>query len=141
MNRADGRTVGRADRGSGAGRLPLLFVSLMLILSCAGKRHVVGAAAIPEKIALRVTNHNFLDVVIYAVCEGQRTRIGVAGGSRYTLMDVPRRLLGPGQEMRFVGDAIGSQERAVTETIVVQPGQFIELQLETSLARSSVGVY
>jgi hypothetical protein len=117
-------------------------VLFVLTLACAGKRHDTGAAsALPPKIALKVTNHHFLDVVIYAVCEGQRTRIGVAGGSRYTRMDVPRRLLGPGQEMRFVGDAIGSEERAVTEAIIVQPGQFIELQLESSLARSSVGVY
>lgn len=119
----------------------LVVLGTIVLVGCAGKGHDVGATPIPKNIALRVTNHNFLDVVIYAVCEGQRTRIGVAGGSGYTLMDVPRRLLGPGQEMRLVGDAIGSDERAVTETIVVQPGQFIELQLESSLVRSSVGVY
>lgn len=137
MKRADGR----ADIGTAAGRLPLLAVSLALILGCNGKRHDVGAAPIAKNIALRVTNHNFLDVVIYAICEGQRTRIGVAGGSSYTLMDLPRRLLGPGQEMRLVGDAIGSEDQAVTEMIMVQPGQFIELRLESNLVRSSVGVY
>jgi hypothetical protein len=56
-------------------------------------------------------------------------------------MNVPRRLLGPGQEVQLIGDAIGSEERAVTETIVVQPGQFIELLFESRLARSTVGVY
>jgi hypothetical protein len=96
VRRADGRTGGRVDRGTGAGRLPLLAVSLALILGCAGTRHDVGATPIPKNIALRVTNHNFLDVVIYAVCEGQRTRIGVAGGSGYTLMGRSPALTGPG---------------------------------------------
>jgi hypothetical protein len=113
----------------------------LLLAACAGKRPAAVASAPLEKIAVRVTNHHFLDVVVYAVCEGQRTRIGVAGGSSSTHMNVPRRLLGPGQEVQLVGDAIGSEERAVTETIIVQPGQFIELLFESRLARSSVGVY
>jgi hypothetical protein len=114
---------------------------MLVLLACGGKRQAVVAPAPLQKIAMRVTNHHFLDVVIYAVCEGQRTRIGVASGSSSTHMNVPRRLLGPGQEMQLIGDAIGSEERAVTETIIVQPGQFIELLLESRLARSSVGVY
>src|SRR5687768_5748779 len=106
------------------------MVGALLLLGCA-RHHPAAAPAPPEKIALRVTNHNFLDVVVYAVCQGQRTRIGVAGGSSSTFMGVPWRLLGPGQEMQLVGDAIGSEELAVTEMIIVQPGQFIELLLES----------
>jgi hypothetical protein len=121
---------------------PLLAAVLgaALLGACAGKR---PAAVAPrhEKIAVKVTNHHFLDVVVYAVCEGQRTRIGVASGNGFTHMNVPRRLLGPGQEVQLVGDAIGSEEQAVTETIIVQPGQFIELLFESRLARSTVGVY
>lgn len=113
----------------------------LVLVACAGKRQAAVAPASLESIAVKVTNHHFLDVVVYAVCEGQRTRIGVASGSSSTDMNVPRRLLGPGHEVQLLGDAIGSEERAVTETIVVQPGQFIELQLESSLGRSSVGVY
>jgi hypothetical protein len=122
-----------------AGKLVAVLGALVLA-GCAGKR---PAAVAPrhEKIAVKVTNHHFLDVVVYAICEGQRTRIGVASGSGSTQMNVPRRLLGPGQEVQLIGDAIGSEERAVTETIIVQPGQFIELLLESRLARSSVGVY
>jgi hypothetical protein len=115
--------------------------AILVLLACGGKRQAAVAPAPLEKIAVKVTNHHFLDVVVYAVCEGQRTRIGVASGSGSTRMNVPRRLLGPGQEVQLIGDAIGSEERAVTETIIVQPGQFIELLLESKLARSSVGVY
>lgn len=113
----------------------------LVLVGCAGKRPTAVAPAPLEKIAVQVTNHHFLDVAVYAVCEGQLTRIGVAVGSSSTLLAIPWRLLGPGREMKLVGDAIGSQERAVTEMIIVQPGQFIELLLESSLARSTVGVY
>lgn len=130
-------------------RIPCLAFTLnaslgtLLLLGCGhGPQSAeVPAPAPPQKIALKVTNHNFLDVVVYAVCQGQRTRIGVAGGSSSTFMDVPWRLLGPGQEMQLVGDAIGSEELAETHMIIVQPGQFVEFLLESSLARSSVGVY
>jgi hypothetical protein len=64
----------------------------------------------------------------------------MAGGSAQTRMVVPSRLLGVGS-VQLYGDPIGSPERAITEVIIVQPGQFIEWLLESALARSTVGVY
>jgi hypothetical protein len=129
-------------------RFPLLVALLgtVVLSACVVKRPAAVAPAPLEKIAVQriavqVTNRHFLDIAVYAVCEGQRTRIGVAAGNSHTLLDVSGRLLGPGREMQLVGDAIGSEELAVTEMIIVQPGQFIELLLESRLARSSVGVY
>ena len=65
----------------------------------------------------------------------------VAGGSAHTNMVLPARLLGVGRELQLYGDPIGSSELAITEVIIVQPGQFIEWLLESGLARSTVGVY
>lgn len=96
---------------------------------------------VAETISVRVTNHHFLDIAIYALSEGQRTRIGVVGGSSSTVIDLPSRRLGPSQELRLIGDAIGSDEQTTTDLLIVQPGQFIQLTLESSLERSSVGVY
>jgi hypothetical protein len=94
-----------------------------------------------ENIPLQITNHHYLDITIYAIHDGQRTRIGVAGGSAHTSMVLPSRLLGVGRELQLYGDPIGSSERAITEVVVVQPGQFIEWLLESGLSRSTVGVY
>ncbi len=93
------------------------------------------------EIALSVTNHNYLDVVIYIVHDGQQTRIGTVTGSSSQVFYVPGRMLGQGREIQLVGDPIGSPEFARTETLIVQPGQYIEWTLETDLRRSSVGVY
>ena len=97
---------------------------------------------VPEgEIALQVTNHNFLDVTIYVLHNGQRTRVGTVTGSSSQVFYLPARLLGLGREMQLLGDPIGSTDFAVTETLIIQPGQYIEWTLETDLRRSSVGVY
>ncbi len=100
------------------------------------------AVNVPEgEIALNVVNHNYLDVVIYVVHDGVRTRVGMATGSSATMVFLPARLLGQGREIQLRGYAIGSNDYAITQILVVQPGQLIEWTLETDLRRSSVGVF
>ena len=118
----------------------LLFVAP----ACFWHRKAAREAAldVPEaEIALRVTNHNFLDVTVYALHNGQRTRVGTVTGSSAQVFYLPARLLGLGREIQLLGDPIGSTDFALTETLMVQPGQYIEWTLETDLRRSSVGVY
>ena len=93
------------------------------------------------EIALNVTNHNYLDVVVYVLHDGQQTRVGMVTGSSAALLFVPSRLLGMGHELQLYGRAIGSDAFARTQTLILQPGQYIEWTLETDLRRSSVGVF
>ena len=93
------------------------------------------------EFGLKVTNHNYLDVAIYVVHGGQRTRVGTVTGSSSTLLFLPERLLGLGREVQLSGEAIGSDAYARTQTLIVQPGQYIDWTLETDLRRASVGVY
>ncbi|HEX2251323.1 MAG TPA: hypothetical protein VHH32_13330 [Gemmatimonadales bacterium] len=92
-------------------------------------------------VPLHVVNNHWLDVAVYVIHDGQRTRLGIASGTSETQMVVPHRLMGMGGHIQLYGDPIGSTERAVTEVLTVQPGQFIEWLLEWGLERSSVGVY
>lgn len=121
----------------------LFALFILLVAGCfLSHRGTATSAGPPEgEIALSVTNHNFLDVVIYIRHDGQDTRIGTVTGSSTQLFSVPARLLGQGREIQLFGHAIGSSVPARTETIVVQPGQYIEWTLETDLRRSSVAVY
>ncbi len=100
-----------------------------------------GASEWSAEIPLQVINHHWLDVTIYVLHGGQRTRLGVAGGSAQTRMSLPPSLLRAGRELQLYGDPIGSTERAITEVVVVQPGQSIEWLLESGLDRSTVSVY
>jgi hypothetical protein len=98
-------------------------------------------ASLSGDVPLDVVNHHWLDVTVYVIHDGQRTRLGVAGGNAETQMVLPYRLIGLGGDVQLYGDPIGSAERAVTEVLVVHPGQFIQWSLEWGLERSTVGVY
>ncbi len=126
-------------------RLPRIVLAAIVaaasLVSCS--RHGSPTIVPPpeERIPLLISNHHYLDITVYAIHDGQRTRLGVAGGSAHTKMVVPARLLGVGRDLQLYGDPIGSPELAITEVIIVQPGQFIEWLLEPGLDRSTVGVY
>jgi hypothetical protein len=50
-------------------------------------------------------------------------------------------MIGQSRNIRLLADPIGSDASARTETLHIQPGQFIEWRLESQLARSTVAVY
>jgi hypothetical protein len=100
-----------------------------------------AAGGSPGEIALNVANHNFLDVVVYVLHDGQQTRVGTVTASSSAIFYLPGRLLGLGREIQLLGHPIGGTDLARTETIVVQPGQYITWTLESDLGRSSVGVF
>jgi hypothetical protein len=99
------------------------------------------ARADPVEVVLTVTNHHFLDITVYVEHDGQRTRIGMVTAASTQGFLLPMRLLGVAHQFRLYGEAIGSSEVVRTETLTIQPGQFIEWTLEHDLRRSSVGVY
>ena len=94
-----------------------------------------------SEVTLQVTNHNYLDVIVYVVHDGQRTRIGTVTGSSAEIFTLPRRLIGQAHEIQLYGDPIGSEDFALTELLFVQPGQYIDWTLESDLRRSTVGVF
>lgn len=121
-------------------------LAALLVLTSACWRHRkpadTAARDVPSgEVALHVTNHNYLDVAVYIVHDGQRTRVGTVTGSSTQVFFFPTRLLGQGGEIELLGDPIGSSQVARTERLIVQPGQYIAWTLETDLRRSSVGVY
>lgn len=131
---------------------PFLTLALGVLLVGASACFVLNRASKPDQsasldipageFALRVTNHNYLDVAVYVVHGGQRTRVGTVTGSSSALFFLPDRLLGLGREIQLYGEAIGGGEASArTHTLIVQPGQYIDWTLETDLRRSSVGVY
>src|SRR5438876_9455674 len=57
------------------------------------------------EVALRVVNHTNLDVVIYLVHDGVRTRVGSVTAASSTAFFVPVGSLGEGRDARRSGDA------------------------------------
>src|SRR6266568_7316778 len=138
-----GRSMRRHAAQLGTALAALLFTAPACFVFNRGSKPAPSPAVdVPEgEIALTVTNHNYLDVVVYVVHDGVQTRVGTVTGSSSAVFFLPVRLLGLGREIQLYGDAIGNDAFARTERLIVQPGQYIEWTLETDLRRSSVGVF
>jgi hypothetical protein len=125
-------------------RVALLLGALFVLGAHACSRATsapAGTSKRSESVPLSVDNHNWLDVVIYVVHDGQRTRLGLATASSSATFSLPLYFLGQGREVHLLGDPVGGHGSVTTETIVVQPGQSIVWTLETDLKRSYVGVF
>ena len=120
----------------------LVAAPACFVFNRGSKAAAAPAIDVPEgEIALNVTNHNYLDVVVYVLHDGAHTRVGTVTGSSSTVFFLPARLLGLAREIELYGDAIGNDAYARSGIFVVQRGQYIEWTLESDLRRSSVGVY
>ena len=120
--------------------LPALLVAGFLLTSCHSRPEPVPEGP-ADGVPLEIANHNWSDVVIYVVRDGFQSRLGVASAASATSFMLPRRMLGQAGELQLFGRPIGAQGSAFTETVIVQPGQWVEWTLEDDLSRSAIGVF
>ena len=90
---------------------------------------------------LEVDNHNWSDVVIYIVTDGQRTRLADVGAARFRSFTIPVDRQGTMGVFRLIVHAIGTRQNYVTEPISNRSGNTVHLSIENDLARSSVGIW
>lgn len=95
-----------------------------------------------ETVTLEVINHNWLDVVVYVLHSGQRTRVLTVVATGSASVTVPNHMLRTsGGQIRLLAHAIGNPTTFTSETIVARPGMTIDWTLESDLKRSSLAVW
>ncbi len=121
-------------------RLARLFkVAVFALSACHAPIGTQAALEGPgAEISIRVVNRNRLDVMVYVVHDGARTRLGLATASATTDFTLSLNVLGAGKEYRLLGDPIGIRMNVTTETLHAQPGDEVTWSLEDSFARSTV---
>ncbi len=126
------------------------FVVFGLVLACAGKHPVTAAsladsppdsAVALEPVVLEVENHNWADVVLYVVHDGIETRFTQVAAAHNVSIEIPPRLQGQMGMIRIAARRIGGTDSYVSEAISVRGSSAIRLTIESSLSRSSVGVW
>lgn len=86
-----------------------------------------GAPAAEQPTTLRVRNQNFLDMNIYVLRGGVRSRLGTATGNSTATFRIPPSFVQVLTVLRFQADPIGGRSAPVSEEITVSPGDEVEL--------------
>jgi hypothetical protein len=106
---------------------PLL---LTFLLGACSHRAAPEAAPDPNApAAVEVQNQGFADMTIYALRQGVRVRLGLAGGHTTTRFPIPAYLLQGDRLIRFQADPIGGSREPVSEEISVDPGDTVGLTI------------
>ncbi|HEX7089650.1 MAG TPA: hypothetical protein VF192_05910 [Longimicrobiales bacterium] len=126
-------------------RIPRLLVILAMIAApaCAagGAGGEEGVPAPAPRVFIEVENHNWADIVVYAVRNGMRTRLGMVTSMNRERFPVPAGLLASSGDVQLLADPIGGATPYLFPPVMVQQGQRVELRLENHLPLSSVSVW
>ena len=114
--------------------------ALVLLAACAPAARKGMAPAPSRDVYVTVENQNWLDVSIYALRGSSRMRIGQVTGNGSASLRVPAGVIVAGQ-IRLMADAIGSNERFVTDVITVNPDQRVQLTRAPAMRMSSYALY
>jgi hypothetical protein len=136
-----GLAAGQVDR-AGALVIRAALITLMALGSaCRGPRQDVGPApAEADGFSLILNNHHLLDVNIFVQHDGQPDRVATVLASTSRAIALPAWMLGQSHTVRIIAEPIGDDTRYTTDLLSVQPGQVIELNIESSIARSNYSI-
>jgi hypothetical protein len=115
-------------------RLSLILLTVV-VSSCSfvRKRDRDNNERSNEPVTLQVENRNWNDIVIYALVNGSRTRVGNVGATRSTTIRLPQSLMPSSSMLELVLDPLGSRTTFRTGGILVNSGQRVFLTIENEL--------
>lgn len=105
--------------------------SLLMGAAAAACAPHAGREAIPPGTAatLRVDNQAFMDVNVYVLRSGQRTRLGTVTALSARTFVLPRTMVGTGASVQFLATFIGSSRSPVSEEVTIWEGDEVELRV------------
>lgn len=121
------------------------FAMASLLSACAGRHHAAEEApsrsVAPEPIILEVENHNWADVVLYIVHDGVQTRLTQIAAAHDVAIEIPAKLQGQMGVIRLAARRIGGTDSFISDAISLRGNSAVRLTIESTLSRSSVGVW
>jgi len=127
-------------RGGKAGRAGKQAQRLLLALAMAyaGPRQSVDPEPVQaDGFSLVLNNRHLLDINVFVQHDGQSDRVATVVASTSRSLVLPLWMLGQSKAIRLIAEPIGDETRYTTDVLVVQPGQIVELNVESLLARSN----
>jgi hypothetical protein len=141
-------------RGVGVGEIMTVrrttlasYLIAAAFLSACSRRHAITEEPAPastspaDAVVLEVENHNWADVVLYVVHDGVHTRFAQVAAARNVSMTIPPQLHGQMGVIRIAARRIGGTDSFVSQPISLRGNSAVRFTIESSLSRSSVGVW
>ena len=117
------------------------LVLFFLLAACAGPRQNVDPEPVEaDGFSLILNNRHLLDVNIFLQHDGQPDRVATVTSATSRSIVLPLRMLGNSKAIRIIAEPIGDETRYTTDILVVQPGQIIELNVESTINRSNYSI-
>ncbi|HEV7594185.1 MAG TPA: hypothetical protein VGO33_04240 [Gemmatimonadaceae bacterium] len=118
-----------------------------LLSACAGRQHAnledepEVLQPISGPVVLEVENHNWSDVVLFIIHNGQTHRFAQIAAAKDQSFEIPTRFIGDEGILRVGLHRIGGQDDFRTDAVSVRTGGTIRLTIEGKLEHSSIGVW
>jgi len=127
---------------TGLPNLPVLPV--IPVLACAGPRQKVETDPSPSPVAdgfeLTLNNHHWLDINVFVLHDGEASRVTTVTASSSQSLILPLWMLGESKIVRIIAEPVGEAGSYTTDQLRVDPGQSVELNVESVLSRSNYSV-
>jgi hypothetical protein len=121
----------------------VLLISLALA-ACAGPRHKFqddsGPSPLADGFELTLNNRHWLDINVFVQHDGEASRVTTVTASSSQSLILPLWLLGESRLVRIIAEPVGEQGSYSTDLLRVDPGQSVELNIESALSRSNYSV-
>jgi hypothetical protein len=121
----------------------VLLAGLVLV-ACFGPRHTFDDDAKPSPLAhgfeLTLNNHHWLDINVFVQHDGEASRVTTVTASSSQSLILPLWLLGESKIVRIIAEPVGEEGSYTTDLLRVDPGQSVELTVESVLSKSNYSV-
>jgi hypothetical protein len=122
----------------------LLWAGLALMLACSGPRQKfqddIGPSPLADGFELTLNNRHWLDINVFVQHDGEASRVTTVTASSSQSLILPLWLLGESRLVRIIAEPVGEQGSYSTDLLRVDPGQSVELNVESALSRSNYSV-
>ena len=122
----------------------MLGWALLLTLTAGCHKRDEASQPAPDPNAIvpvEIENHHQGDVTIYLVRGSLRQRLGMVTALGTATFSFPWRWISQSGSSRLLASPIAGARSHLSESLILQPGQWIKWTLEGDLDRSSMAVY
>ena len=118
-------------------RKTIAAVICALSIACGGRDNEAmnGQPAPSDEVLVSVENNNWQEVVVYAERDGTRTRLGTVLTGKKMAFTLPADYVFT-SDFRIMVDPIGGTRRYMSQRLLVNRGDVVEVRVENSLPQS-----